>query len=392
MYQSKHATLNISRLLPTKSRDWLWPFVGSRSAVCDGDRSYVIIHGKGICDRMRYMWSHASHVITCVACDASHASLLSHMRFSRPTDADTPPRPLCSGSSTIWTPAWSRDPRASSCHWISPPLSTRSTLTNCCCDWSPISECAGWRRPGFGRISLADHATWPSGISGQMSGAAILAFLREASSDLSSSMPSYPPSQGSWSPHGIRFINTRTILNSTRRSAPWFRLNGGSLTMFPGVDVLVPRQLASIELNQVRGHYPWLMAGSFQAGARRLVDIGDGHVEVKDEIKILGVHLDPTLSMNTQVKSLIKTSNFHIRALRHIRRGLTFESAKMIALVSSLLDSIIVTLSCMAPQRRTSADSSVSRAISRELCCRLHGLPVQCLCSNTYTGFRSSRG
>ena len=47
--------------------------------------------------------------------------------------------------------------------------------------------------------------------------------------------------------------------------------NGGSLTMCPGVDVLVPRQRASIGLNQVRGHDPWLKAGSFQVGACRLV-------------------------------------------------------------------------------------------------------------------------
>ena len=63
-------------------------------------------------------------------------------------------------------------------------------------------------------------------------------------------------------------------------------------------------------------------------------------MEVRDEIKILGVHLDPTLSINAQVKSLMKTSNFHIRALRHVRRGLTFESAEMIVLgfVTSRLD------------------------------------------------------
>ena len=47
--------------------------------------------------------------------------------------------------------------------------------------------------------------------------------------------------------------------------------NGGSLTMCLGDDVLVPRQRASIEFNQVRGHDPWLKAGSFQVGARRLV-------------------------------------------------------------------------------------------------------------------------
>ena len=47
--------------------------------------------------------------------------------------------------------------------------------------------------------------------------------------------------------------------------------NGGSLTMCLGVDVLVPRQRASIELNQVRDLDPWLKTGSFQVGARRLV-------------------------------------------------------------------------------------------------------------------------
>ena len=47
-----------------------------------------------------------------------------------------------------------------------------------------------------------------------------------------------------------------------------------------------------------------------------------------------------SLSMNAQVKSLMKTSNFHIRALRHVCRGLTFEFPEMIALglVTSRLD------------------------------------------------------
>ena len=103
-----------------------------------------------------------------------------------------------------------------------------------------------------------------------------------------------------------------------------------------GVDVLVPRQRASIELNQVLGSRQSL--SRFEPVA--LLDIGGGHVEVRDEIKILGVHLDPTLSMNAQVKSLMKTSNSHIRALRHVSRGLTFESAEIIALglVTSRLD------------------------------------------------------
>ena len=56
--------------------------------------------------------------------------------------------------------------------------------------------------------------------------------------------------------------------------------------------------------------------------------------------QILGVHLDPTLSMDNQVKASIKACNYHIRALRHVLRGLTLESAKLIALglVTSRLD------------------------------------------------------
>ena len=40
-----------------------------------------------------------------------------------------------------------------------------------------------------------------------------------------------------------------------------------------------------------------------------------GDVAVKESIKILSVHLDPTLSMDNQVKASIKACNYHIRAL-----------------------------------------------------------------------------
>ena len=46
-----------------------------------------------------------------------------------------------------------------------------------------------------------------------------------------------------------------------------------------------------------------------------------GDVVVKDCIKILGLYLDPTLSMDTQVKASIKACNYHIRAPQHVGRG-----------------------------------------------------------------------
>ena len=111
-----------------------------------------------------------------------------------------------------------------------------------------------------------------SGISGLMSGAAILAFLRECVlgpvlfsafvSPISRIMESY----------GIRLSSIRGRHPTLHGGPlPGCVSIGGSLTVCLGVDVLVPRQRASIELNQVRGHDPRFKAGPFQAGARRLV-------------------------------------------------------------------------------------------------------------------------
>ena len=59
----------------------------------------------------------------------------------------------------------------------------------------------------------------------------------------------------------------------------------------------------------------------------------EADVAVEESIKIL-------LSMDNQVKASIKACNYHISALRHVRRGPTLESAKLIALglVTSRLD------------------------------------------------------
>ena len=143
-------------------------------------------------------------------------------------------------------------------------------------------------------------------------------------------------------------------------------------------------------------HDPWLKAGSSQAGASHLGHWRWSHGG-KRWIKILGVHLDPTLSMNAQLKVLIKTSNFHICALRHGCRGLTriYQDDRIQShhfSVSSLLGLTIVTHSCAALQSWISANSNVFRMILRELCFKQLGIPAQNLCSNNYNGFESIRG
>ena len=48
-------------------------------------------------------------------------------------------------------------------------------------------------------------------------------------------------------------------------------------------------------------------------------------------IHFMGVTLDPGLSMDTRVDEIVKTCNYHLRALRHIRPALTVDVATTIA-------------------------------------------------------------
>ena len=63
-------------------------------------------------------------------------------------------------------------------------------------------------------------------------------------------------------------------------------------------------------------------------------------IKYDTSVKILGVQLDSTLSMSPHADSVVKSCNFHIRALRHIRKSVLLEAAKTIAhgLVASRLD------------------------------------------------------
>ena len=129
--------------------------------------------------------------------------------------------------------------------------------------------------------------------------------------------------------------------------------------------------------------------GLSKLGPVSSLDIG-GDVAVRESIKILGVHLDPTLSMDNQVKASIKACNYHIRALRHVRRGLTLESAKLIALglVTSRLDycnSLLYGTSKSNLNKLQRVQSDLARVVlqaawrssSGPLLKQLHWLPVQ---------------
>ena len=63
-------------------------------------------------------------------------------------------------------------------------------------------------------------------------------------------------------------------------------------------------------------------------------------VKQSDKIKLLGSTLDNKLTLTGHVNAVCKETFFHIRALRHIRRVLTEDTAKIVvcALVGSRLD------------------------------------------------------
>jgi len=70
------------------------------------------------------------------------------------------------------------------------------------------------------------------------------------------------------------------------------------------------------------------------------ISMYDVNISVSQSVKSLGVTLDSLLSFNQHVNNLCKSSYFHIRALRHIRKYLSIEDAKSIAtaVVSARLD------------------------------------------------------
>ena len=70
------------------------------------------------------------------------------------------------------------------------------------------------------------------------------------------------------------------------------------------------------------------------------INVAGTAVSISNTITTLGVTLDSHLTFDSHVTALSKSCNFHIRALRHIRKSLTEDMAHSIAvaLVSSRLD------------------------------------------------------
>ena len=63
-------------------------------------------------------------------------------------------------------------------------------------------------------------------------------------------------------------------------------------------------------------------------------------VNISDRLKLLGVTLDSALTFENHVANVVKACNFHLRALRHLRRSLTRDVANTLAcsIVGSRID------------------------------------------------------
>ena len=152
----------------------------------------------------------------------------------------------------------------------------------------------------------------------------------------------------------------------------WFLVNGLQLNASKSEAMILGTRQGMSKLNQAT-----------------LFDINGETVPVKESIKILGVQLDSALSMNIQVKETVKVCNYHIRALRHVRRSVTFEATKTIVhgLVTARLDycnSLLLGTSKSNIAKLQHVQNDLARVVlrapwrssSKPLLEKLHWLPV----------------
>ena len=112
-------------------------------------------------------------------------------------------------------------------------------------------------------------------------------------------------------------------------------------------------------------------------------------IPVSSQLKSLGVITDSHMCFHSHVRAVVRSCNYHTRALRHVRKHLTTETTHTIAcsVISSRIDycnSLLYWRCCCS--RREAAESSKQRRQSyvisicvsaRRLLNSVHRLPVQ---------------
>lgn len=119
------------------------------------------------------------------------------------------------------------------------------------------------------------------------------------------------------------------------------------------------------------------------------VNVAGSLIPVQDNVKSLGVTLDSTLSFKKHVDNVCKSCSHHIRALRHIRKSISEETAVSIAcaLVTARLDycnALLYGVSQSNIDRLQRVQNSLARAVAgvgkydhiTHTLKRLHWLPI----------------
>jgi hypothetical protein len=121
-----------------------------------------------------------------------------------------------------------------------------------------------------------------------------------------------------------------------------------------------------------------------------VIDVAGASVHFTEAVKLLGVTLDATLSLDRYVTDVVRVCNFHIRALQHIRSRLTFDVAKSVAcsIIGSRLDycnSLLFNTTESNIIRLQKVQNRLARLVCNEPCTSsatelrrlLHWLPVR---------------
>jgi len=121
-----------------------------------------------------------------------------------------------------------------------------------------------------------------------------------------------------------------------------------------------------------------------------VIDLKDVTVPVTNTVKSLGVIIDSTLSFNEHVNSMCQSSHFHLRALRHIRKLVSEETAMTVAsaMVQGRLDycnSVLHLTSAANIRKLQRIQNSLARIVTgtrrsdhiTPVLARLHWLPIE---------------
>src|SRR5664279_3951842 len=120
------------------------------------------------------------------------------------------------------------------------------------------------------------------------------------------------------------------------------------------------------------------------------ITVAGAQIDFSDSIKLLGINLDSTISLDRHVTEVVRSCSFHTRALRHIRPLLNRETAMMVVqgIVSARLDycnSLLYGTSASNLDRLQVAQNALARAVCQapwsasatELRRTLHWLPIR---------------